>query len=1464
MVNEFDDAFNIDVKEPEGATNAFDDAFNDTDTEPVKTAPEVNEFDSAFDTSPKISALDTKMKKSIDNVDQMISLFSGMEEGNTASQLVAGTSGKYPSQWLGADRGAVKEAQKNHPGWYTGGQVVSAIPSLASLYGLSGPVGMTVASKLGRIPFLSPAMQTMAKIGLSAAGQRIPAHVANAGLHELAKGRADKNLDAGTVAGSMAKAGAFGAALSPMGFIPKTFPRVLTAGFVGGGWAATEKLMKKGNLTKEDIPGIAGMALIIGGAEFLGSAKVSQIRKEAMDNAWRYEIAKSKYIGKAVGIGTGPTVKEAEKEWATYVGTMKVIQQTQKAALLNAKAGNPNMSPDQQALWNKNWMLANRDYVGNPTEGRRVIQQVSNVQKNIAETKIGKQVSQYLGNIAQLQSMSPEQISGVSIAAAAVAPQSVDAFGISKGENAFDKAVEDVVLNKGGTASKITKEIANDVSTTSRLSQLDDEIEMVTKDVKKLDTKIMNNADKVLSNPGSNKITSWHKATDIYSREKNDKVAQIERLQERRIALLEGREAQTIGEVEPVSIKQGVRTAFNLGQRSAREIERNKAKAQRDELFIKFRAKNHEVAEIKEDLYKYAKDRLEPQDQGKLLARVGTVKTKQQLYKAFVFVEKVAENRARRDAVGDLKKTVTKIDLKKARPEYKAEFESIIKAVNLINTSEGKITKLQSRLGYLLRQEDHNVPESKINEIDALYKKNINDLTTDDIQTLNDGLKHFAHQQNTKNKLIFGRKQIDAKAISQKAVENIYRAKDQKNLDPNIISTKERIPEIGILRNIFDLKSINMETLTEDDLDAGKGGANWSILFKGIKDGKRKELSNDQMASDFFSVRLQGIDVSRWSELFTPNPSEATIDYQKLDLPSGLKLILTPGEKIAIYLHSLNRTNLRNMINKGGGISFKRTETKIKALSMDDVIFIKDSMTPEEQKVAETMSEYLNTIQKDLINETSVNLDGYEKAIVDMYFPEWINPEAIAKNALVKEGSLRNKILEGTGMLNERKKGIRPLIIEDAFPAVFKVIKIASAYNGLAEPLRNAKMLVQDKDWRKAVMNTRGREYIKTIETYLKDVESNSYDLAEMDKLTLDLINKVDIAVLGLNPWVMLKQLPSYFFAATEIDMKYLLEAATNPMSMEEMAARDPEMRDRSEGHVTREMGEVANVGAVRSFWTKQKSLSQNMMNGIRNFDMQVVGRIWRAAELEVEDKHKGLSKEAKHKMVNERAMEIVRKTQPTFSVEDRSEIGRIKTPLIKLATKYMSQRNKIYMMIRRAIKEYNRSAGTDADKAKLIFKLIMVTFVGSSLIWMANKLRDFAYGRETKNWGADFGLSTIENNLSTVYGVGTLFSSLRSKIERGQFAGYDISNILFSTLDSGIDSMASLSDAVRFSFTKEKYKSGKHKGQKKWLRSAINFADDATSVASRFKGIPYDTVKRLTLGLSSNFTPKKKTRGIR
>ena len=109
-------------------------------------------------------------------------------------------------------------------------------------------------------------------------------------------------------------------------------------------------------------------------------------------------------------------------------------------------------------------------------------------------------------------------------------------------------------------------------------------------------------------------------------------------------------------------------------------------------------------------------------------------------------------------------------------------------------------------------------------------------------------------------------------------------------------------------------------------------------------------------------------------------------------------------------------------------------------------------MTTQEKEFADIAYKFFNETTKKAINETSLQLDGYEKAIVDNYFP--IKTDRNFNRAEIS-GLIKDGTIEGMGMLKERVGAKNPILLEDITNVITRQIDSTAKYYGLAIPVRN-------------------------------------------------------------------------------------------------------------------------------------------------------------------------------------------------------------------------------------------------------------------------------------------------------------------------------------------------------------------------------------------------------------------------
>ncbi|MBO8161344.1 MAG: hypothetical protein H0Z24_06870 [Thermosipho sp. (in: Bacteria)] len=781
------------------------------------------------------------------------------------------------------------------------------------------------------------------------------------------------------------------------------------------------------------------------------------------------------------------------------------------------------------------------------------------------------------------------------------------------------------------------------------------------------------------------------------------------------------------------------------------------------------------------------------------------------------------------------------------RPEYRKEIENLISDLDFSKPSKKTLTKLENTRKFLeekLKDDpDFVLPERVVKSLSRLDKTPIRDLPLEEIENIVTAVAHFLKLNKLKNMLIFGNKYVNFYKMRDKVLHDISKIKPKYKLD-NIVDSTADTKEKGKLGEIFTTASYDPELLAEF-----LGDTAHKLLYEDI----------DKGITEMYKLRFEIMDkVWKFNEKYDLTNWDSKKHPVELNLTNG-KIKLTKAEKIELYLHTLNEDNLRSLLE--GGYSFKGQERQINKLTKEDINIIRNSLTEDEKAFVKLYQE-IEELTKKRLNEVSINLNGFEIARVKNYIRKKINPYTIEKDNLKPRNKFIQFTLEGRGIFKERQHSKKPLVIEGIFNTMYYQIMNATAYVGLAEPLRNAKMLLNDNKVRIKIEDHLGKDHYKYLKQYIQDIEGGMLEQSIIDNMGIDVLNKTQIAAIGANVGVMLKQTVSYIPASTEISWKYLIKAIPTKTKWDLIAKYSPQLRQRAYGYITRELAEIHNTDLVDFFFKGRKlGLKNKLIDlatiGVRYFDLQTVGRIWNAVEYEIKDKYPNLKGEEFYKKVAERTEEIVRRTQPNSSRHNRSAIGSSRSFGTRLFTQFKTQANKNYNILVRAKLRYEKSNKTPKDKMKFLNTVLTVLLLNSLALEAVNMLRNKIRKEDDED---EKSLNVIGNALSNLYYVGDIFNKAVAIYKKGIF-GYSSTSTVDSLITTGIKAIADTMKAINEYQTKEIYQRGVKKGLEKYKDTFYKAADEWLITILNLNAVPYQNLKRIakTVKVNVNESPVEK-----
>jgi len=805
--------------------------------------------------------------------------------------------------------------------------------------------------------------------------------------------------------------------------------------------------------------------------------------------------------------------------------------------------------------------------------------------------------------------------------------------------------------------------------------------------------------------------------------------------------------------------------------------------------------------------------------------------------------------KAARDRVNKIIKGLKKIDTSKMSPPQAGAINDILEDIDLTKLSSGKQLRLEKTRQYLENNPDAEMPDYAMKALERLEKTAARDLTLDDLESLNIAVLHHAHLDKVKQKLRVGRQE---KQFSNALNGAMGEMKTPKKVRSEIISSQQgsfgKLKKTGrLIADTFGIRHDHFDLIIESL--AGQNSIMDKVLYQNIKEGVTEELKYKQQTFKKFQEDLgdfdkkHGIkDLSKWIG--------ETVKTGRIEL--------TRGERMSLYRHSLNADNKKAIIQGGFGFKFSNEPNRVHNITKDEFDSVIDSLTDAEKDFAGKPADNLFADQIERLDKIFLEKNGYALPREENYHPKNTMPLALGKDMETEEAleMFKGKWLRiglAKGMLEKRKRVQLPIYLNSITHDINTSVSKSAAYIGLEIPLSNASKLLYNPTFRLTLTNRYGEQAWKEIEKGLRDIAGEHRTYTTTEKLLIKAKNKLSTAMLGLNPFVMSKQILSLPVYLPYVKSKYLaMGLIDNIWNPKKITGRhklySPEYLERIEGGYSRDVADVFKAGAEKRIYAGKKDIKEKFMSGIKLFDQAAVNMGMHGAVLQTLDEFKAgklsrevgialdmkdseiasLSPEQKMKLAYKFADYATQRTQPMFSPEHRSSLSRGST-VEQLATMFGSFTNQALNLTRRSYREARRT-GDKAAYAKFS-KSLMVIFVINTLGVMAiDDIRDWLYGREGKTTTGKI----LGSWSGYMFFVRDLASSVISKIERGTFLGYDVSlpisrvpELLSNTIANGVTVLS-------------------EKDIKKRNKAAKNFIDDSLELSTMMSGIPYSTPKKL------------------
>lgn len=596
-------------------------------------------------------------------------------------------------------------------------------------------------------------------------------------------------------------------------------------------------------------------------------------------------------------------------------------------------------------------------------------------------------------------------------------------------------------------------------------------------------------------------------------------------------------------------------------------------------------------------------------------------------------------------------------------------------------------------------------------------------------------------------------------------------------------------------------------------------------LLHGLERGEEKRRLYEMRAQGLFNGFLADKANKKWVESATGKDAQ----WITVDTPRGAAVIkdgtasaineltMTPMMRVSLIMHSKNEDNLRHIAEGGmrvpnralykkGTISEAYARGDVVTLTPQAVRDIVRGATAQEIQFAAILSKYFDGQAKNAINEVSMIMDGYEKAMVKNYFPI----ESDRAFTVQDNDQVRNDIsLTGLGFLKQRTgKGANPVLLQDASQTFQRSVESVSKYYGLALPIRDLnavmnstyyenagkvrlsqtdKLLGRDRSKegggairtqnaesvRNVIAGKWGKSSINYIEKLVGDLQRSGKDMDAFSGFFGWLRGQYASAVISFNPSSMLKQWGSYATAMAYLSpgdlAAGLLRGMKGKVSTDTLGQYSSVYWYRNQGNATQELHDLTTNEAL----VTKLPLGYNWAQAMDSF---ITRRLMLACERNV-NRTTGLTPGTSEEInsgtdaywtkVATLFNKVVLDTQSNSSILERAAVARANPNNIsRFMTMFRADAFQSFNLLREGQGKYqaaraaylqnktaeNRRAMIAARKqlARSGAAVIASQFVSASISVMINALRrrDELWDEDGLNWGEvakQLGLGMIE-----------------------------------------------------------------------------------------------------------------------
>lgn len=617
-------------------------------------------------------------------------------------------------------------------------------------------------------------------------------------------------------------------------------------------------------------------------------------------------------------------------------------------------------------------------------------------------------------------------------------------------------------------------------------------------------------------------------------------------------------------------------------------------------------------------------------------------------------------------------------------------------------------------------------------------KDNIDNLSTQNLRTVQQTLKALKQMVNNANKFISAGRYESVSEIAKKSISDFDHAITTKGRFRQKVDFARRLPVINMFDDLLTSGMLDAYTFTDALGETGH------ILYDDVREGLNRKIRNTQTAINYMEDTMERNNVSvkernQWeNDLIEVNLKAVPIGG---NTPENMKVKLSAAQIMSLYLlnkrdqarmHLYANETTKNIQNGGfilepsGRNKLQMDDKHVFKVSEADVDELVSKLTPQQKAVADDIGRFLTEVTSKWGNEVTQKLYGYNKFEAKNYFPIKVDDSTIATTSSSLENSMF--LLKNIGQTKTvQPRAYNPITLQNIFDVYTAQADDMGSYNAFVTSTADLQMWINYKgkegNVKRSLANAYGQKALQYYMNILKDINMPRENGSKWDKWLGSAVGLQRGGAIWGNFRVAIQQPFAYIRAAATMDPKYLLQGLTlNPTKQAEeweLAKKyAPIAQWKDYGFFDIGVGPSMKRLILGNDTLKDKVADIGMQPASMGDTIAWV-RLWYASQAQVKAEHPELEvgSEKFYEEAGKIFGHVIDTTQVVDSILHRSEIMKDKSTTVKNATAFLSEPTKTYNMLFRAANDFVNAQGPEKRKAAKALANTLVVWIAAQAV---------------------------------------------------------------------------------------------------------------------------------------------------